>query len=140
VAADLPVTPDVVVPAAALSWTSVRASGPGGQNVNKVATKVILRFDPEKTALSEAVKRRLRALAERRLDADGRVQIVSQATRNRIQNLADARQRLAELIRRALVAPKRRRVTQPSRSARRRRVEQKRRQSDKKRLRDKVRS
>jgi ribosome-associated protein len=116
-----------VVPERELVWAAVRSSGPGGQNVNKVASKVELRFDFESSeALGTDVKQRLRALAVHRLDADGRILITSQVTRNQPQNLADARQRLAELIARALVVPKARRPTKPSRAAKRARLKNKR--------------
>jgi len=121
------------VPQRELVWTAVRASGPGGQNVNKGSSKVELRFDFEaSTALTDPVKARLRKLAEHRLDADGRILIVSQVTRNQPQNLEHARRHLAELIAKALVAPKARRATRPSKAAKRRRVENKRLQSAKK--------
>jgi ribosome-associated protein len=121
------VLPDVTIPERELEWTAVRSSGPGGQNVNKVATKVELRFDFEASeALSGAAKARLRALAQHRLDAEGRILITSQATRAQAQNLADARQRLAELVAKALIVPKRRRPTRPSRAAKRARVNDKR--------------
>lgn len=131
--ADLTVRPGLTIPERELEWTAIRASGPGGQNVNKVSSKVELRFDFEaSSALDSAVKARLRGLARHRLDADGRILLVSQATRNQPQNLEDARRRLAELIGRALIVPKRRRPTKPSRAAKRARVMNKRAHSQKK--------
>jgi ribosome-associated protein len=123
----------ITIPERELEWTAVRASGPGGQNVNKVSSKVELRFDFEESeALSDAVKARLRALAQHRLDGEGRILITSQVTRNQPQNLADARNRLAELIAKAMVTPKRRKATRPSRAAKRARVNDKRVHSKKK--------
>lgn len=133
---DLQVTGRITLPGSELSWKAVRASGPGGQNVNKVASKVELRFDlAHTTSLDYGVKARLRALASGRLDADGALVIVSQATRSQEQNLEDARQRLAELVRRALIVPKRRRDTRPTRGSVERRLEGKRRQGNKKQTR-----
>ena len=135
-AADLVIAPGIVIPEAELSWVAVRASGPGGQNVNKVSSKVELRFDFEHSgALSPAVKARLRALASHRLDADGKILITSQLTRAQPQNLADARRRLAELVKKALVVPKRRLKTKPSRGARQARLTDKRHHSEKKQTR-----
>ncbi|MBW2527223.1 MAG: aminoacyl-tRNA hydrolase [Deltaproteobacteria bacterium] len=136
---DLHIRGALVIPGDDLSWRAVRSSGPGGQNVNKVSTKVELRFDLAGTrALPGPVKARLRRLARGRIDADGRVLITSQLTRNRVQNLQDARSKLADLIRRALVAPKRRRPTRRTRASERRRLDDKRRQSDKKQRRQKL--
>ena len=123
----------VTVPERELEWAAVRSSGPGGQNVNKVSSKVELRFDFEaSSALNGSVKTRLRALAKNRLDAEGRILIVSQVTRNQPKNLDDARRRLAELIAAALVVPKKRRPTKPSRAMKAARVTNKRAHSAKK--------
>jgi ribosome-associated protein len=130
---DLEVGRSLVIPGRELEWTAVRASGPGGQNVNKVSSKVELRFDfEESAALNAGIKLRLRKLAATKLDQAGRILIVSQLTRNQPQNLADARRRLAQLLARALVAPKVRKATRPSRAAKQRRVEGKRAHSQKK--------
>lgn len=129
----------VLIPAADLAFAASRASGPGGQNVNKVASKVELRFDLRGTnALGPAVKQRLRALAGKRVDADGSLRIVSQRTRDQIRNRKDALDKLAELIRQALVPPVPRRPTRPTRGSQRRRLEEKRRVGAKKRLRTHV--
>ncbi len=136
---DLYIDERVVIPGSDLTWTAVRSSGPGGQNVNKVSTKVVLRFDlPGCDALLAGQKARLRKLARGRLDADGCIVITSQLTRNRVRNLEDARTKLAALIARALVEPKRRRPTQPSAGARKRRLADKRHHAEKKRARAKV--
>jgi ribosome-associated protein len=122
----LVVSPTLTVPAGELWFTSVRASGPGGQNVNKVSSKIDLRFDFEHSkVLDAATKTRLRTLARGRMDAEGHIMIVSQATRDRLKNLEDARQKLAELIAKACFRPKRRRPTRPSRGATESRLSQK---------------
>jgi ribosome-associated protein len=137
---DLIVAARVRIPETDLSWSAVRASGPGGQHVNRTASKVQLRFDlPGTTALTDTVKTRLRKLAEGKLDADGWILVVSQDTRGQHQNLEDARQKLAAMIRAALVVPKKRRKTKPSRGSVARRLDAKHQRSDKKKNRQKVR-
>jgi ribosome-associated protein len=126
----------VEIPDSELSLSFVRAAGPGGQNVNKVATAAQLRFDLERSAaLTSGVKERLRTLSGRRLTADGTILIVARNHRTQEHNRREAQRRLIELIRRALVAPKPRKPSSPPRAARERRLEGKRRVRQTKRLR-----
>ena len=118
----LHVTPEIAIPERELDERFVRASGPGGQNVNKVSTAVELRFDVAASQLPDEVKTRLGALAGRRLSADGVLLIDSREHRTQAQNRAAARERLVELLRRAATRPKSRKKTRPSRAARERRL------------------
>ena len=118
----LHVTPEIAIPEGELDERFVRASGPGGQNVNKVSTAVELRFDVAASQLPGEVKTRLGALAGRRLSADGVLLIDSREHRTQAQNRAAARERLVELVRQAAARPKSRKKTRPSRAARERRL------------------
>ncbi len=127
------VAPGVRIPASDLRWEATRSSGPGGQNVNKVASKIELRFDlPGSLALAPDVKERLRALAGSRLDGEGWILIVSQLTRDQSRNLEDALSKLRQLILVALVRPIPRRATRPTRASRERRLDDKRRNAERK--------
>ena len=112
-----------------ISERFVRSTGPGGQNVNKVATAVQLRVDVAGSPLPEDVKQRLLALAGRRATADGALVIVSRAHRTQAQNREAARERLADLLARASKRPAKRTPTKPGAGARERRLTQKKRQS-----------
>lgn len=108
----LVVTDTVRIPARAFTVKAVRASGPGGQYVQKVATKIDLRVDLNAIeGLSEAARERLRTLARHRLDASGRLAVTSQRTRDQARNLEDARQKVRALVLAALVEPRPRRPT-----------------------------
>ncbi len=132
----LEITTRIIIPASELTWSAVRASGPGGQNVNKVASKVELRFDAAHSrVLSDDTRSRLIQLAGSRASLEGVIVVVVQDTRDQRRNLELARERLSDLIRQALVRPKRRRPTKPSRAAQARRLDAKKRQGDKKRAR-----
>jgi ribosome-associated protein len=135
----LQISPTVVIPDEELDERFVRASGPGGQNVNKVATAVQLRFDPARSALSDEVRERLRALAGSRATDEGVIVVDARSHRTQSQNRDEARARLVDLIRRALVRPKPRHKTRPSRAEKARRVDSKKRRGDTKRARTRYR-
>jgi ribosome-associated protein len=130
------ITDQISIDESELTETFVRASGPGGQNVNKLATAVQLRFDVRHSpSLPTDVRARVAVLAGRRLTQDGVLVIIAQRHRTQERNREDARERLIELIRQAAVPPKRRRPTRPTAASRERRIESKKRRSGVKRLR-----
>ena len=130
----LQVTPTIALEESELDEQFVRASGPGGQNVNKVATAVQLRFDVERSpSLSGELKQRLRTIAGSRMTIDGVLVIDARRYRTQADNRQDARDRLAELIRQAAVRPKRRHKTRPTAASKERRLTTKRRRADTKR-------
>ena len=124
--ARIAVTPAISIGEDELHETFVLASGPGGQNVNKVSSAVQLRFDVARSpSFDDTVRARLTALAGQRLNKDGVLVITARAHRSQERNRAEAVERLVELIRRAAVVPTPRRATKPSKAVKRRRLESK---------------
>jgi ribosome-associated protein len=135
------VTPAIGIDESELHFDFVRSSGPGGQNVNKVATAVQLRFDAAHSpSLSEEVRRRLVRIAGKKVTTEGVLVITARRHRTQQKNRDDAVNRLVELVRRASVVPKARRKTRPTRASKQRRLVEKRWKSETKRTRRTVRS
>ena len=126
----LQITPLIAIDDSEIEEKFVRSSGPGGQNVNKVATAVQLRFDAARsTSIDDDVRERLKVIAGSRMTAEGVLVIDSRAFRTQAQNREAARERLVELLRLATIRPKRRRKTKPSGAAKLQRLDSKKRRS-----------
>lgn len=130
---DLYIDETRTIPGHALSWSAARASGPGGQHVNRTESKVQLTLDPNQVFwLIGPIRERLLRLAGHQADGSGQITIASQEHREQSRNLDEARERMAELVRKALVRPKRRIATKPTKGSIRRRLDDKRHTSIKK--------
>jgi ribosome-associated protein len=135
---DLEITASVTIPAEELEFTAMRSRGPGGQNVNKVSSAVRLRFDIGASSIPDEWKRRLLALPDQRISADGIVRIRSDEYRSRERNRQAAMERLRQLLLAVSTAPKKRIPTRPTRASRQKRLEEKAHRGRVKSLRGKV--
>jgi ribosome-associated protein len=132
----LKISPHLVIPDDELEWKFIRASGPGGQNVNKVSSAVQLRFLlPLNTSLPAAARNRLRALAGQKLNDDGSILVAARSERSQEQNRRAAAERLMALIQAALLEPKIRKKTRPTKGSQERRIESKKRRGSTKQAR-----
>ncbi len=127
----LEITPQLSIPDEEFEWTYVRSGGPGGQNVNKVASKAVLRWNLAGTpSLPDEVKARFRAQQANRVTVEGEVVLSSQRYRDQERNRADCLEKLRELILAATIRPKVRRKTRPTRGSKERRLQEKKKRSD----------
>jgi ribosome-associated protein len=132
----LVIAPDVVIPDEEFEWKFIRSSGPGGQNVNKVSSAVQLRFLlPLNTSLPVAARNRLRRMAGQKLVDDGSILLTARSARSQEQNRREALERLAELVKGAMIEPKIRKKTRPSRASKERRIDSKKRRGSTKQAR-----
>lgn len=134
----LPVTRRFIIADSSLNWSASRSGGPGGQNVNKVNSKVTLRWTPQtQEGFDDAWRRRFEKLFANRINNEGEFILHSERTRDQVRNLADARSRLVAMLLECRTPPKKRQVTRPTLGSKKRRIEAKRQNSQKKRLRGK---
>lgn len=129
------ITPSLQIDERELQIDFVRASGPGGQNVNKVATAAQLHFDVRASSLPEEAKERLTQLAGKRITSEGMLLIEARRFRTQEQNREDAIQRFVELVRKALVKPKARKKTKPTKASKEERIKEKKRRGEIKKIR-----
>jgi ribosome-associated protein len=132
------VTPNITIDESEIDYSFVRSSGPGGQNVNKVSSAVVLRYDMERSSLPDDVKKRLARLAGKRVTEDGVLMIKAQQFRTQERNRGDALERLIELVRQAATPPKVRTPTKPTRASQERHLQAKRHRSQTKQMRRSV--